>query len=53
MSVFIGNLVLLVPMILNGFPGVQYGIPFPVLLRGMFGYSGAKIAAIVRGLVGA
>jgi NCS1 family nucleobase:cation symporter-1 len=40
-------------MILNGFPGVQYGIPFPVLLRGMFGYSGAKIAAIVRGLVGA
>jgi len=44
--------VLLVPMILNGFPGVKYGIPFPVLLRSMFGFNGAKVAAIVRGLVG-
>ena len=36
-TVLIGNLIVLVPMILNGHPGTKYGIPFPVLARASFG----------------
>ena len=39
-SVFIvalGNVIVLVPMILNAHPGTRYGIPFPVFARASFG----------------
>ncbi|MBK1881439.1 NCS1 family nucleobase:cation symporter-1 [Luteolibacter pohnpeiensis] len=49
--VFLGNLIVLVPMTLNAHPGTRYGIPFPVLLRASFGVYGANIAAILRGIV--
>jgi nucleobase:cation symporter-1, NCS1 family len=50
-TVFIGNLIVLVPMLLNSQPGTEYGIPFPVLARSSFGVLGANIAAVLRALV--
>ncbi len=50
-TVFLGNLIVLVPMILNGHAGTRYGIPFPVLARASFGIRGAHIPSILRGLV--
>ena len=50
-TVFLGNLIVLVPMTLNACPGTAYGIPFPVLLRSSFGVWGSNIPAIMRGLV--
>jgi cytosine/uracil/thiamine/allantoin permease len=46
-----GNLIVLVPMILNGHAGTKYGVPFPVLLRAPFGILGANVPALLRGLV--
>jgi NCS1 family nucleobase:cation symporter-1 len=51
MTVMLGNLIVLVPMILIGHAGTKYGVPFPVLVRASFGTSGAHIAAIARALV--
>lgn len=49
--IFVANLIVTVPMILNGHGGVKYGIPFPVLGRASFGIHGVHLPAIVRGLV--
>jgi len=51
LTVFVGNLIVLVPMLLNSHPGTQYGIPFPVLARSSFGVLGANLAAVLRALV--
>ncbi|MBL1430093.1 MAG: NCS1 family nucleobase:cation symporter-1 [Robiginitomaculum sp.] len=51
LTVFLGNVIVLVPMVLIGQMGTKYGVPFPVLLRSAFGTKGAKIPAIARGLV--
>ncbi|MCC6428646.1 MAG: NCS1 family nucleobase:cation symporter-1 [Phycisphaerales bacterium] len=51
LTVLLGNLIVLVPMILNGHAGAKYGIPFPVLMRASFGIRGANIPAIARALV--
>ena len=51
MTVCLGNLIVLAPMIANGHPGTKYGIPFPVLARASFGVLGANIPALLRGLV--
>jgi nucleobase:cation symporter-1, NCS1 family len=50
-TIFIGNVIVLVPMLLNSHPGAKYGIPFPVLARASFGVLGANIAAVLRALV--
>ncbi|HEX2099431.1 MAG TPA: NCS1 family nucleobase:cation symporter-1 [Candidatus Synoicihabitans sp.] len=50
-TVFLGNVIVLIPMTLNAHPGTAYGIPFPVLLRASFGTRGANIAALARGVV--
>jgi cytosine/uracil/thiamine/allantoin permease len=47
----LGNLIITVPMVLNGHAGVKYGIPFPVIGRASFGTKGIHIAAVVRGIV--
>ncbi|NOY60485.1 MAG: NCS1 family nucleobase:cation symporter-1 [Calditrichaeota bacterium] len=47
----LANLIITVPMVLNGHAGVKYGIPFPVFGRASFGTSGIHIAAIVRAIV--
>jgi NCS1 family nucleobase:cation symporter-1 len=49
--VFIGNVIVLVPMLLIGAAGTAYGVPFPVLLRASFGPRGAQLAALARALV--
>ena len=50
-TVFLGNAIVLVPMILNGHAGTKYGIPFPVFARASFGMRGANIPAILRAIV--
>lgn len=47
----LANLIITIPMILNGHAGVKYGIPFPVLGRASFGTKGIHIPAIVRAVV--
>ncbi|MBL7774355.1 MAG: cytosine permease, partial [Saprospiraceae bacterium] len=47
----LANLIITVPMVLNGHAGVKYGIPFPVLGRASFGTRGVHIPAMLRGLV--
>ncbi|HHZ65285.1 MAG TPA: hypothetical protein EYN51_07285 [Flavobacteriales bacterium] len=47
----LANLIITVPMVLNGHAGVKYGVPFPVLGRSSFGTKGIHIAAVVRGVV--
>lgn len=51
LTIFLGNVIVLIPMTLNAHPGTRYGIPFPILLRASFGTRGANIAAMARGLV--
>jgi NCS1 family nucleobase:cation symporter-1 len=51
LTVFLGNTIVLAPMLLNSYPGAKYGIPFPVLARASFGVMGANVAAILRALV--
>src|SRR3954452_8975570 len=50
-TVALGNLIVLVPILLNSHPGTKYGIPFPVLVRSSFGIRGANVAAMARALV--
>jgi nucleobase:cation symporter-1, NCS1 family len=50
-TVFLGNSIVLVPMLLNSHPGARYGVPFPVLARASFGVLGANVAAVLRALV--
>jgi len=51
LTVFVGNSIVLAPMLLNSHPGAKYGIPFPVLARASFGVLGANVAAVLRALV--
>ena len=51
MTVMLGNLIVLVPMVLNGHPGTKYGVPFPVISRAAFGIHGAHIPSLLRALV--
>jgi NCS1 family nucleobase:cation symporter-1 len=50
-TVFLGNVLVLVPMLLNAHAGAKYGIPFPVFARASFGVKGANVPAILRALV--
>ncbi len=50
-TVLLGNLIVLVPMLLNAHAGAKYGIPFPVFIRAPFGVRGANLAAILRAIV--
>ena len=51
LTIFLGNLIVLVPMVLNAHAGTKYGIPFPVYCRAAFGTLGANVPAILRALV--
>jgi len=50
-TIFLGNTIVLIPMILNGRAGAKYGIPFPVFARASFGVKGANIPAMLRAIV--
>src|SRR6185312_4492531 len=51
LTIFLGNLIVLVPMVLNAHAGTRYGIPFPVYCRAAFGLRGANVPALLRALV--
>jgi NCS1 family nucleobase:cation symporter-1 len=51
LTIFLGNLIVLVPMVLNAHAGTKYGIPFPVYCRAAFGILGANVPALLRALV--
>jgi NCS1 family nucleobase:cation symporter-1 len=53
LTVLLGNLIVLIPILLNSHPGTKYGIPFPVLARASFGVVGAGLPALLRALVAA
>ncbi|WP_263376536.1 NCS1 family nucleobase:cation symporter-1 [Granulicella aggregans] len=50
-TILLGNVIVLVPMVLNAHAGAKYGIPFPVFVRASFGVLGANIPAMLRALV--
>jgi len=50
-TILLGNLIVLLPMILNAHAGSKYGIPFPVFVRASFGTRGANIPALLRAFV--
>jgi NCS1 family nucleobase:cation symporter-1 len=51
LTIFLGNVIVLIPMILNAHAGTKYGIPFPVYCRASFGILGANVPAMLRALV--
>ncbi|MDB6016192.1 MAG: Cytosine/purine/uracil/thiamine/allantoin permease family protein [Pedosphaera sp.] len=51
LTIFLGNLIVLIPMMLNAHAGTRYGIPFPVFCRASFGTVGANVPALLRALV--
>jgi NCS1 family nucleobase:cation symporter-1 len=50
-TIFLGNCIVLIPMVLNAHAGTRYGIPFPVFARASFGVLGANAPALLRALV--
>ncbi len=51
MTITLGNIIVLIPMVLNAHAGTKYGIPFPVLARAAFGTLGSNIPALLRAVV--
>jgi len=51
LTIALGNIIVLIPMVLNAHAGTKYGIPFPVLARAAFGVRGANVPSILRALV--
>src|ERR687898_477973 len=51
MTIVLGNVIVLVPMVLNAHAGTKYGVSFPVLCRASFGVRGANVPAILRAIV--
>jgi NCS1 family nucleobase:cation symporter-1 len=50
-TILLGNVIVLIPMVLNAHAGTKYGISFPVLCRASFGTRGANIPAVLRAIV--
>lgn len=51
LTIFLANVIVLIPMVLNAHVGTKYGIPFPVYCRASFGILGANVPALLRALV--
>ncbi len=50
-TILLGNVIVLIPMVLNAHAGTKYGISFPVLCRASFGVRGANVPAMLRAIV--
>lgn len=50
--VLLGNLLILIPIQLNSYVGLKYGVPFPVYAKLSFGIRGAIIPTILRTIIG-
>lgn len=51
LTVLLGNVVVLVPMLLIGHAGARWGVPYAVLARASFGWKGARVPAVARAIV--
>jgi NCS1 family nucleobase:cation symporter-1 len=51
LAVFVGNAIVLVPMVITAHAGTHYGIPFPVFARAAFGTRGTHVPSLLRALV--
>jgi NCS1 family nucleobase:cation symporter-1 len=51
LTILVGNVIVLAPILLNSHPGTKYGIPFPVFARAAYGTTGANLPALMRALV--
>jgi nucleobase:cation symporter-1, NCS1 family len=51
LTILLGNLIVLVPILLNSHPGTKYGIPFPVFARASYGTTGSNLPALMRALI--
>ncbi len=50
-TILLGNIIVLAPILLNSHPGTKYGIPFPVFARAAYGVFGSNLPALMRALV--
>ncbi len=50
-TIFLANIIVLIPLTLNAYPGTRYGIPCPVVLRASFGIVGSNVPALIRAIV--
>jgi len=50
-TILVANIVVLIPLTLNAFPGTRYGIPCPVVLRASFGIVGSNVPSLIRAVV--
>jgi NCS1 family nucleobase:cation symporter-1 len=53
MTMFLGNVIVLIPLLLNADAGCRFGIPYPAFARIWFGGKGSHIPTMIRGVVGA
>ena len=51
MTILLGNLIVLAPILLNSHAGTKYGIPFPVFARAAYGTTGSNLPALMRALI--
>jgi NCS1 family nucleobase:cation symporter-1 len=51
LTIFLGNTIVLAPILLNSHPGTKYGIPFPVFARASYGTMGSNLPALMRAVV--
>lgn len=51
LTVLLGNMVVLAPLLLIGHAGARYGVPYAVLARASFGTRGAAVPALARAAV--
>ena len=50
-TILLGNIIVLAPILLNSHPGTKYGIPFPVFARAAYGTYGSNLPALMRAIV--
>jgi NCS1 family nucleobase:cation symporter-1 len=50
-TILLGNVIVLIPMVLNAHAGTKYGVSFPVLCRASFGTRSANLPAMLRAVV--
>ncbi|MDH3298683.1 MAG: cytosine permease, partial [Gemmatimonadota bacterium] len=51
LAILLGNVLVLLPLVINAHAGTRYGIPFPVYARASFGLMGAHIPSLARSVV--
>ena len=50
-TIFLGNVLVLIPILLNSHAGTKFGIPFPVFARAAYGTFGSNLPALMRAVV--